>query len=145
NRQPVANYFRFALLKTSIQVQGPIGQVDAVGNWPEIIHLGGEFKQIQDVAHLAGYVVAGVITQFLIDHAAQGHLVGDTTIFGKEKAVAENNFVGGHKVFAENSFIDPMSFFQPNWVVGAGPVGFAFHAASFALKASRRASILGIS
>ena len=44
DRQPVADHFRFALLKTSIQVQGPIGQMDAVGNWPEIIHLGRKLE-----------------------------------------------------------------------------------------------------
>src|SRR5699024_12587937 len=55
--------------------------------------------------------------------------------------VAENDFMGGHKGLAENRFIDPMSFFQPNRVVEAGPVGVAFHATSFALRVSKRASI----
>ena len=44
NRQPIADHFRLALLKVAVQVQGTIGQVDAVGDWPEVLHLGGEFQ-----------------------------------------------------------------------------------------------------
>ena len=145
NGKPVADHFRLALLKTSIQVQGSIGQVDAVGDWTEVIHLGRKLEQVQDIAHLAGYVAAGIVPQLLINHAAQGHLVGDTTVFGKEKAVAENNFVHRHEGLTENRFVDPVPFFQPNWVVGAGLVGVVFHAVSFALRVSKRASILGSS
>ena len=143
DRQPVADHFRFALLKTAVQIQGAVGQVDAVGDWTEVIHLGRKPEQVQNVAHLAGYVAAGIVPQLLINHAAQRHLVGDATIFGKEKAVAENDFVCGHEGLAKNSFVDPVTFFQPNGVIGTGPVCFAFHAASFALRISRRASILG--
>ena len=40
NRKPVSDHFGFVFLKVTIQVQCPIGQMDAVGNWPEVIHLG---------------------------------------------------------------------------------------------------------
>ena len=52
-----ADHFGFAFLKAAVQIQGPIGQVDAVGDWREVIHLGGEFQQVQDAAHLASHVI----------------------------------------------------------------------------------------
>ena len=116
--------------------------MDAVGDWWEVIHLGRKLEQVQNVAHLAGHVAAGIVPKLLIDHAAQWYFVRYPAILGEKETVAENDFVGGHEGFTENRFVDPVAFFQSSRVVGAGPVGFAFHAASFALRISRRASIL---
>ena len=75
DRQPVADHFRLAFLKAAIQIQGAVGQMDTVGDWREVIHLGGEFQQVQNAAHLAGHVVAGIVPQLSIDGTPQRHLV----------------------------------------------------------------------
>ena len=90
----------------------------------------------------AGHVIAGVVLQFRIDGTPQRHLVRYPAVLGEKEAIAENDFMCGHEGLAENRFVDPMPFFQPNRVVGAGPVGFAFHAASFALRVSRQVSAM---
>src|SRR5699024_9420383 len=113
--------------------------------WREVIHLGGEFQQVQDAAHLAGHVIAGVVPRFGIDRTPQRHLVRYPAIFCEEEAVAENNLVGKDEGLTENRLIDPESFLQPNRVFGAGPVVVFLHAASFLSRVLRRASTMGSS
>ena len=137
------HHFRLAFPKAAVQVQGTIGQVDTVGDWREIIHLGGEFQQVQNAAYLAGHVVAGVVLQFRIDGTPQRHLICYPAIFGEKETIAENNFVGRNEGLTENRFVDPVAFFQPDRVIGAGPIFLVFHAASSLSRVLRRDSTIG--
>ena len=43
----------------------------------------------------------------------------------------------------ENRFVDPVAFFQPDRVIGAGPIFLVFHAASSLSRVLRRDSTIG--
>ena len=109
HRETVADDFWFSLYKGSIQKKCPVGKMNPIRLWGEILHQCCQFHQFNNVANFAGNVADCTAFQFFKNLSPQGKFIGDTAFGRKKSPVCEDDLVCLQELITKQGFVDAFS------------------------------------
>src|SRR5699024_3482775 len=140
HRQPASHNLWPALGERTIQLQGAVGQMDAVCLRREVIHMSCQLQYLQNVGDLPGDVVHSAALQFLINLSTQRKNIRHSAVRREESAVGKDDFAMAQKLITEQCLVD-IGAVKPDGAISKFPVlhGFSppFSAAPSVLPVSQ--------